>query len=94
MRYASWTFNVDKLEDWLLTLEKLTELPRATDFSIKHRNDWLALCRLKWELEAAHGLWEKQQKEISEVPVVEDLEQYLADFATSTLKNEAINHGH
>ena len=59
-RYVSWGFNVDNLENWLTTLEKLTD---DVDFSITHRNDWLALNRLKWELTAAHDLWKKQSQE-------------------------------
>lgn len=89
-RYVSWGFNIERLEEWLTTLEKLTDLPGASDFAISHRNDWLSLSRLKWELTAAHDLWEKQQQEISEVPVVEDLQEYMADFATATLKVQAM----
>ena len=85
--YISWGFNVEKLEEWLTTLEKLTD---NVDFSITHRNDWLSLCRLKWELTAAHDLWQKQSQEISEAPQVQDLQEYMADFATSTLKVQAM----
>ena len=85
-RYVSWGFNVDNLEDWLTTLEKLTD---NVDFSITHRNDWLALNRLKWELTAAYDLWKKQSQEISEAPQAQDLQEYMADFATSVLKEQA-----
>lgn len=84
--YISWGFNVEKLEEWLTTLEKLTD---NVDFSITHRNDWLSLCRLKWELTAAHDLWQKQNQEISEAPQAQDLQEYMADFATSVLKEQA-----
>lgn len=84
-RYVSWGFNVDNLENWLTTLEKLTD---DLDFAITNRNDWLALNRLKWELMAAHDLWQKQSQEISEAPQVQDLQEYMADFATSVLKEQ------
>lgn len=86
-RYVSWGFNIDHLEQWLQTIENLIDNP---DFAIKHRNDWLCLNRLKWELSAAHDLWEKQSQEISEAPQVQDLQEYMADFATSVLKEQAM----
>lgn len=84
--YVSWGFHLERLEEWIQTLEKLTD---NVDFAIEQRNDWLSLNRLKWELTAAHDLWQKQSQEISEAPQVQDLQEYMADFATSVLKEQA-----
>ena len=84
--YVSWGFHLERLEEWIQTLEKLTD---NVDFAIEQRNDWLSLNRLKWELTAAHDLWHKQSQEISEAPQVQDLQEYMADFATSVLKEQA-----
>jgi hypothetical protein len=47
--YLSWGFEVKDLQKYVTTLEKICDNP---DFAIDHRNDWLDLLSLKWNLQA------------------------------------------
>lgn len=89
--YVSWSFNIERLEQWITTIEKLTS---NVDFAIEQRNDWLTLSALQWELKAAHDLWEKQTQEeqkVSDAPECQDLQEYMADFATSVLSTQGVS---
>ena len=81
--YLSWGFEVKDLQKYVTTLEKICDNP---DFAIDHRNDWLDLLSLKWNLQAALGLYEKQQQERSEEPSADDFMAYLTDYSTSIAK--------
>ncbi len=78
--YVSWGFNVQELQKYVTTLEKVCDNP---DFAIDHRNDWLDLSSLKWHLQAALGLYEKDQQERSAEPVDDDCMTYLSAYSSS-----------
>ena len=77
--YVSWGFTVKDLQKYVTTLEKVCDNP---DFAIDHRNDWLDLLSLKWQLQAALGLYTKDQ-ETSKQPSGDDCMAYLSAYASS-----------
>lgn len=80
---VSWHFEIEKLEEWIQTLEKMTS---DVDFCIDRRNDWQHLFQLKLQLSAARDLWEKESKEQSEQPSADDCMAYLSAYSSSIAK--------
>ena len=74
--YVSWGFSVDKLEDWLTTIEEIVNIvPPA------HR---YALENLYFSLKAAHMRHQKEHEEVvTEAPTSDDLMSYLTAYSAA-----------
>ena len=74
--YVNWGFSVDKLEEWLTTLEEIVNIvPPA------HR---CALLSLYGSLEAAHMRHRKEHEEVvTAAPTSDDLMSYLTAYAAA-----------
>jgi aminopeptidase-like protein len=74
--YVSWGFTVDKLEQWLTTIEEIVNVvPPA------HR---YALESLYFSLKAAHQRHQKEHEEVvTEAPTSDDLMSYLTAYSAA-----------
>ena len=74
--YVAWGFSVDKLEDWLTTLEEaMITVPPAHRYSLE---------TLYFSLKAAHRRHQQEHEMVvSEAPSEDDLINYLASYSAA-----------